>query len=281
MRQCLVTKLKAVVSDDSLPVLRTMQQFTLDAIEASGNAAMTSAQKIALNDFFYDIGAIANSALWQKIHVLLLPMICNDNLDKVVVDYTNNVAQAAPDASWGFVNHGIVHIGSSFVTGLVLNKTFTGRTDSLSLVFVGMSGFGTEVGSVSQLLRIYVTGQSSSASKFGMHNTGNNLCADALGAVITTPISGASGYDILGMNVGENATKAIYANSVSGDNIVVDSPASARSQTPFTASGDNIQIYPNKEAAGLILMASPLTTTELTTLVNAAKGLKAAFTSVV
>ena len=72
---CLVTRLKAVVNDDSLPVIETMQQFTLDAIAASGNNNMTDAQKWALNHFFYQIGAISNSGIYPKLQILGLPFI--------------------------------------------------------------------------------------------------------------------------------------------------------------------------------------------------------------
>lgn len=72
---CLVTRLKAVVDNPSLPVMETMQQFTLNAIAASGNDAMTDAQKWALNHFFYQIGAISNSGIYSKLQALILPVI--------------------------------------------------------------------------------------------------------------------------------------------------------------------------------------------------------------
>lgn len=75
MENCLVTRLKAVVNNDSLPVLETMQQFTLDAIARSGNNTLTDEQKVALNHFFYQIGAVSNNELWQSIDTLLLPII--------------------------------------------------------------------------------------------------------------------------------------------------------------------------------------------------------------
>lgn len=75
MENCLVTRLKAVVNNDSLPVLETMQQFTLDAIARSGNNTLTDEQKVALNHFFYQIGAVSNNELWQSVDMLLLPII--------------------------------------------------------------------------------------------------------------------------------------------------------------------------------------------------------------
>lgn len=87
---CLVTRLKAVVNDDTLPVIETMQQFTLDAIAAGGNKSMTDAQKSALNHFFYQIGAISNSGIWSKVGFAILPII-GANKNYYPYDYKNNV----------------------------------------------------------------------------------------------------------------------------------------------------------------------------------------------
>lgn len=86
MENCLVTRLKAEVNNDSLPVVETMQQFTLDAIARSGNNTLTDEQKIALNHFFYQIGAVSNNELWQSVDTLLLPII-GANKEGVRQDY--------------------------------------------------------------------------------------------------------------------------------------------------------------------------------------------------
>ena len=50
MENCLVTKLKAVVNNPNLPVLKTdIDDFTKAAILASGNDSMTEAQKWGLD----------------------------------------------------------------------------------------------------------------------------------------------------------------------------------------------------------------------------------------
>ena len=53
--KCLVKTYNVVVNNPDLPILETMQQFTLNAIAASGNLSMTDEQKWALNRFFYKI----------------------------------------------------------------------------------------------------------------------------------------------------------------------------------------------------------------------------------
>lgn len=87
MKNCLVTKLKATADNSSLPILETMQQFTLDAITKSGNASMSDEQKWALNHFFYQIGAIDGNGIASKLDFLYLPLICNKNVNKAYVDY--------------------------------------------------------------------------------------------------------------------------------------------------------------------------------------------------
>lgn len=86
MANCLVTKLKATVDNPNLPVLETLQQFTLDAIARGGNMSMSDEKKYALNHFFYEVGAIGNNALWGKFRMLLLPIIGVDK-SHIGLDY--------------------------------------------------------------------------------------------------------------------------------------------------------------------------------------------------
>lgn len=94
MEKCLVKKLKATVDNPNLPVLETMQQFTLNAIAKGGNMALTDGQKWALNHFFYEIGAISGSGIWNKIRTLFIPLIGIDKahcgLDYKGDGYWNN-----------------------------------------------------------------------------------------------------------------------------------------------------------------------------------------------
>lgn len=117
MNNCLVTKLNAVVNDDKLPVIETMQQFTLDAIALSGNENMTEEQKYALNHFFYQVGAIANSSLWQKIDFLFLPLIAGE-VNKIAANYKGltliSGASVASDVILG--NGGVINTGTAVIT---------------------------------------------------------------------------------------------------------------------------------------------------------------------
>lgn len=88
MENCLVKKYKAAVNNPNLPVLEIMQQITTDALTRGGNMTVSDAQKIALNHFFYEIGAVSENTLWSKVRTLMLPIIGNGNT-YVVQDYRN------------------------------------------------------------------------------------------------------------------------------------------------------------------------------------------------
>ena len=125
MENCLVTKLKASVNNPDLPIFEPMAQFTLDAITASSNSVMTDGQKVALNHFFYKIGAVSNSALWNKIVNLSLPVICNDNALTALVNYVDNT-NYTNSQDIAFDTHGVVGDFTTF--------DFIGNTESICML---------------------------------------------------------------------------------------------------------------------------------------------------
>ena len=135
MNKCLVTKLQAVVNNPNLPFFESMQQITLDAIAASGNDNMTDAQKNALNHFFYKIGAVSNSALWQKIGGIFLPMICAKNNDTVITNYKTGVVKGIIHTEDLYISDNGGLVGSSFDTynGIISS----GNTRNMGLVMIG------------------------------------------------------------------------------------------------------------------------------------------------
>lgn len=114
MGNCLVTKLKAAVNNPDLPIIETMQQFTLDAITASENVSMTDAQKLALNHFFYKIGAIDNNGIFAKLEILLLSFMCGTK-EGALVDFAKDHIVAGTSSSVTFSDGGF--------TGDVNNRT--------------------------------------------------------------------------------------------------------------------------------------------------------------
>ena len=106
MNQCLVTKLKAVVDNDNLPVLKTdISDFTKAAIIASGNSSMDDAQKWALDSYFESIGAIDNGTIWQKIKAIYIPLILTDRT-KIFINYKDTSAEAGKHANQQLLNGG-------------------------------------------------------------------------------------------------------------------------------------------------------------------------------
>lgn len=71
-------------------VKRVINQFTLAAINASGNQSMTNEQKSALDTFFETIGAFGNkSEIWGKLDKIYIPFLCS-SLSKACVNYKTN-----------------------------------------------------------------------------------------------------------------------------------------------------------------------------------------------
>ena len=138
---CLVTRLKTVVNDDSLPVIETMQQFTLDAIAASGNNNMTDAQKWALNHFFYSIGAISNSGIYSKLQVLGLPFI-GTSLGTALHNYIVGGASPANIVPTASFSDGI--IGSTLPSGAlsVCEYSISGKDNNAFCLVFGTELFG-------------------------------------------------------------------------------------------------------------------------------------------
>lgn len=99
MKNCFQKSLKVDFNDSNLPILEVMQQFTLDAITASGNSSMTDAQKWALNHLFYTLGKFDDSenSIWNKISYIFLPII-STSVDHSCIDYVNNANRG--DASY-------------------------------------------------------------------------------------------------------------------------------------------------------------------------------------
>lgn len=144
MKKCLVTRLKATVNDDSLPVIETMQQFTLDAIAASGNNNMTDAQKWALNHFFYSIGAISNSGIYSKLQVLGLPFI-GTSMDTALHNYI--VGGASPVSLDGRATFSDGVISTNLSTGgiIVCKYPISGKDNNAFQLVFGTDFFNTRV----------------------------------------------------------------------------------------------------------------------------------------
>ena len=142
--KCLITRMKAEVNDDSLPLIETMQQFRLDAIAASGNNSMTDAQKSALNHFFYSIGAISNSGIYSKLQILGLPFI-GTSMNTALHNYIVEGASPANIEARASFSDGV--IGSTLSSGTlsVCEYSISGKDNKAFQFVFGTERFGTKV----------------------------------------------------------------------------------------------------------------------------------------
>lgn len=270
---CLVTKLKATVNNPNLPVFETMQQFTLDAITASGNPSMTDAQKYALNHFFYQMGAIDNSSLWGKIKVILLPMICGKNLSTAIVNYKGNIVEATPDSNWSFAeNGGLINTGGTY--RLDLTSKYTGSSASLSAVYVTMlnnMAVGASlwrIGSTSEVLNTYAMGHSAATSYSLVSRSATYILNNT-----------SEEYDIASMRVFTDKTIYKLIHSSSGTSVVAEDTTLSGAKEPITFTSENgrIQLDRYPMSCGAAILSDVLSESEMDTVLDAVKNLKIAF----
>lgn len=123
-------------------VTTILDDFTLAAIEASGNVSMTDVQKSALNTFFKKIGAFgADSQIFSKMRYLYLPMLASD-LAHSMVNYVNNDNSIVPsNTKFQLRNKGITGVsgGSSAYFSITDNNGFDG--DNISMGAIRMEFF--------------------------------------------------------------------------------------------------------------------------------------------
>lgn len=220
MENCFVTKLKASADNPDLPILETMQQFTLNAIAKSGNVSMTDEQKWALNHFFYQVGAVGNTGIWNKIRTIFIPII-GATKNNIVLDYKND-GVSMNSSSKSMVNQG----GAlEAVSGLAIFSTnYPNLTATLKgSAFCAVAAVGSSMDS-----NTYVgikTGEISRISGIAGSPYVNSCLYDDGTTTVTKRFSESSVTAILG-NFGSDAIKG-YA--VKDGNII---------ETTTTAYGD-------------------------------------------
>lgn len=275
MAHCLITKLDANVNDNTLPVLETMQQFTLDAIAASGNAAMTDAQKAALNHFFYQVGAIENNALWGKMVIVALPMICNKNLAKALVNYKGNIIEETPTSEfWSFsANGGLTCVNTS--SHITFTTKYVGSSASVSAAIATMKTYLDNrcrlwrLGNSSSILNNYFVGYSSNSPDY-IYN-----CRGAAYYVNSEDLT----IDVAGMRCQTDRSDYKGVSSSTGGTISgADTTLSGvKAETVFDSTTGRIQLTAGDCEYGAMVLSSLLSESEMDTVLMALKQLKVAF----
>lgn len=136
---------------------RELSQFTLDAIEASGNTTMTNAQKIVLDELFLAMGAGTQDSVMSKMRKVYLPIIAGD-LSKALVNYAddNFTVDATPSStSWLIRSHGLVanDSGATDAINLTLNRPLLQNNYSSFFLRTELMQTGVDDGTYSLILR--------------------------------------------------------------------------------------------------------------------------------
>lgn len=271
VNKCLVTKLKAVVDNQNLPIFEEMQQFTLDAITASGNSSMTDDQKWTLNHFFYAVGAINNPTLWAKVKYLAIPMICNDNDAKALRDYKNNSEIGSfKGGTWS--NHGVMKAGVT-----VLSTAFTGSNNDATVIFAIMGeGFVNNTNTqfvidknTSDRHFLYVAKSSNQNVYYG----GDSI-AD-WGKSFSNPCdigSFTSAADRINISVISSAVNYKVTREATAEEL-------ARRNATVNYENNYLRFNSSSDYYGLMLISSAMTDAERDAVMEAVKGLKLAFST--
>lgn len=93
---------------------RQLNEYTIAAIEASGNANLTETQQFALDDLFLAMGVDGSNNVMSKIRKLYLPMIASE-VGNALINYATNTftKDFTPNAqNWELRNLGITQKAS-------------------------------------------------------------------------------------------------------------------------------------------------------------------------
>lgn len=116
---------------------RTLNAYTLAAIEASGNAGLTDSQKFALDDLFLAMGVDGSNNVMSKMRKVYLPIIAGA-VNKALVNYadnsfTNDKSDLSSD-HWILRNHGLVGIDTTQGITLTLDNPLVGNNISFFML---------------------------------------------------------------------------------------------------------------------------------------------------
>lgn len=269
MYNCLVTRLKEVVNDNSLPLFINISDYE-EFISASGNTGMTDAQKLAVAEAFALIGAKSNGTIWNKIKYLYLPILSAD-LAHSLVEYKTKVALTPADYV-AFANHGIYATDNT-------NQAITIpslKIDDLSIFWM-RSGNLASNSSTFQVLNILTssfshishTAEMATLDKIAIIDGSNNTVAEKIGIVKTGGLLKGLTIDGTDVYVLDNAYTKV-----------------ADDQDTFTGTvaNANVRLFSygnmNKDSAitgSVLIIADAMTSSEVSILKNAMEKLAESF----
>ena len=120
-------------------VKRVLNQFTLAAIEASGNTSMTAEQKSALDTFFQNVGAFGSAnSIWSKLDKVYIPFLCS-SLSNACINYKTNKSDKELSAErYTLRNRGVTGVIESPANYTESNISDMHVIDSNSLTIAAM-----------------------------------------------------------------------------------------------------------------------------------------------
>lgn len=118
-----------------------LNAFTLSAITASGNTSMSDTKKMALNDFFKNLGAFGGgSNIWNKMDRVYMPILAT-SVSMAGHDYTEKGGSFTPNADvFQLRNGGLVSKLSTEASTSVPTVSMTINQKDLSVFHVMMEG---------------------------------------------------------------------------------------------------------------------------------------------
>lgn len=271
-----------------IDIKRELNQFTLDAIVASGNESMSTAQKIALDNFFESVGAFGTrSEVWSKLDRVYIPFLCN-SLDKAVLNYKTNLVDRSLSAErYKMRNKGITGLSASPATytesAIVDNVAI--NTRDLTILGMMMESDASLTGEASLAAYNGNSGSNRWFSNFQKSGAGDCNCVlqgispsgnvNYSVAINEYPVS----HKLMGISVRSSSDRvyvqkdALRSNTTESSFLAacgVDTPSKSLS---LFSSSTGKALSSNAPSIGMMILGKSLTDEELITLKSASESL--------
>lgn len=252
------------------------------AIEASGNTAMTTSQKLSLDKFMRTVGAETEGSIWSKMKLSFMPVLAN-SVDKAMVNYSTNLpAVTLSGSEWQLRNKGVVGKLESMsgttrlaITSPILAMSnvsiFAMTMETITSATYLMSYRGN---SGNNRFQSYLSVTGGKKFYIGIPSPSATIYSNVIGQA--TDIHKLFGVSINGSSVSVIKDDGTFASATSSE---AEASGTDTAVTNFdllsTASG--VGNTSSASSIGMMFIGNHLTNEEMTTLKNAAEELVANF----
>lgn len=269
--------------------------FTLEAIAASGNNSMTAEQISALDKFFKKLGAFGSEAnIWAKLDMAMMPILCSD-LSYAGVNYANHETNTSfSNTKYQLRNHGIAGLLESPTSwqpaGIGKLSYIVDKTDFSCLTLLT-----EEVGQLNAPFILAYDGNSHNnrfSHSIGLSGGGDQQINLAYvtpeGAGVTGSASPIGGQDmfknkLLGLSISSDTTKAVTYNNIADATFKKYSDVGIDTSKTNMYFACNVSQKANTNAMaaiGMIFIGKYLTQEELAIIKEAAETLAVKFNTI-